>query len=159
MPAVKVHAVRLSKLFVRFSAMIETCAPRLRPAITSHAIGSHPLAGSENRGFEHAQPDLFQGRVTVITPNASTPEQELSRLKRFWQSLGSTVLQRCRGRSLRVRLASTPTAIASSALGGYHRSASSGYKSTTTSYLMLLQSRSVTLRLDSDPIVLVVVRL
>lgn len=56
-------------------------------------IGSHPLAGSEHRGFEHAQPDLFQGRVAVITPNLSTPEQELARLKRFWQSLGSTVIE------------------------------------------------------------------
>ncbi len=56
-------------------------------------IGSHPLAGSEKRGFEHAQPDLFQARVTVVTPDASTPGQELARLKRFWQSLGSTVIE------------------------------------------------------------------
>lgn len=56
-------------------------------------IGSHPLAGSEKQGFEHADPDLFVGRVCVLTPNASTPVAELARLRRFWEFLGAEVLE------------------------------------------------------------------
>src|SRR5262249_60983645 len=30
-------------------------------------VGSHPLAGSEKRGPEHADAELFQDRLTVVT--------------------------------------------------------------------------------------------
>lgn len=58
-----------------------------------HFIGSHPLAGSEKQGFEHADPDLFDSRVTVVTPDASTPPDQLARLKRFWEFVGSHVVE------------------------------------------------------------------
>ena len=56
-------------------------------------IGSHPLAGSEKQGFEHAHADLFEGRVCVVTPDANTPENQLARLTAFWQSLGLEAIQ------------------------------------------------------------------
>jgi len=42
-------------------------------------IGSHPLAGSEKRGFEHADPDLYQNRVCVVTPEENAPADQLDR--------------------------------------------------------------------------------
>jgi len=54
-------------------------------------VGGHPLAGSEKRGPLHAEPDLFQGRVTVVTRTASTPPEALARAVAFWQALGSRV--------------------------------------------------------------------
>jgi prephenate dehydrogenase len=54
-------------------------------------IGSHPLAGSEKRGPEYADADLFQGRVTVVTPTARTEPATLDRLMSFWKALGSRV--------------------------------------------------------------------
>ncbi|MGH7201094.1 MAG: prephenate dehydrogenase [Planctomycetaceae bacterium] len=56
-------------------------------------IGSHPLAGSEKQGFEHADPKLFEGRVCVVTPNDSTPADQLDRLCGFWRSLGLTIVE------------------------------------------------------------------
>jgi prephenate dehydrogenase len=56
-------------------------------------IGSHPLAGSERQGFEHADGNLFEARVCVITPNAGTPADQLTRLQNFWHSLGSAVIE------------------------------------------------------------------
>lgn len=56
-------------------------------------IGSHPLAGSERRGFEHADARLFEGRVCVVTPDSSAPEQQVARLVRFWESVGMRVVQ------------------------------------------------------------------
>jgi prephenate dehydrogenase len=54
-------------------------------------VGSHPLAGSEKRGPEHADPDLFQDRLTVITPTSRTDPAAVERTKAFWQALGSRV--------------------------------------------------------------------
>jgi prephenate dehydrogenase len=54
-------------------------------------VGSHPLAGSEKRGPEHADGDLFQGRLTVITPTAHTDPAALERTMAFWQALGAKV--------------------------------------------------------------------
>lgn len=56
-------------------------------------IGSHPLAGSEKRGFEHAVADLFSGRLCVITPNDNSPAEELARLRRFWEFVGMDVTE------------------------------------------------------------------
>ncbi len=55
-------------------------------------IGSHPLAGSEKQGFEHADAALFENRVCVITPDAATPPTEAARLQRFWEYLGCKVV-------------------------------------------------------------------
>jgi prephenate dehydrogenase len=54
-------------------------------------VGSHPLAGSEKRGPEHADADLFQGRLTVVTRTPFTDGPALERTCSFWRSLGSRV--------------------------------------------------------------------
>jgi prephenate dehydrogenase len=56
-----------------------------------HFVGSHPLAGSEKRGPEFADADLYQGRLTVVTPTSRTHSVGLERAKSFWQALGSRV--------------------------------------------------------------------
>lgn len=56
-------------------------------------VGSHPIAGSEKRGPEHARADLFQGRVTVVTPTPKTEAAAMDRTVQFWEALGSTVRQ------------------------------------------------------------------
>lgn len=55
-------------------------------------VGSHPLAGSEKSGAEFATPDLFEGRVVVVTPRPATAKSDLEDTAMFWQSLGATVL-------------------------------------------------------------------
>lgn len=56
-----------------------------------HFVGSHPLAGSEKRGPAHADADLFQGRITVVTPGPQTDPGAVERTAAFWQALGSQV--------------------------------------------------------------------
>jgi prephenate dehydrogenase len=55
-------------------------------------IGSHPLAGSEKRGAEHARADLFDNRLTIVTPTPRTPADAEKRASEFWRSLGSRVM-------------------------------------------------------------------
>src|SRR5262249_24856434 len=54
-------------------------------------IGSHPLPGSEKRGPKHARADLFDDRLTLITPTERTSAHVLVRATAFWQALGSRV--------------------------------------------------------------------
>ena len=52
-------------------------------------IGSHPLAGSEKKGPAHARADLFDDRMTVVTPTRRDPQEHVDRVVQFWESLGS----------------------------------------------------------------------
>ena len=52
-------------------------------------IGSHPMAGSEEQGFQAARADLFQNAPCIVTPDEFTKEEDLATLLSFWQSLGS----------------------------------------------------------------------
>lgn len=54
-------------------------------------VGSHPLAGSEKGGPEHAVADLFQDRLTIITRTSHTDPQALERTCAFWRALGTRV--------------------------------------------------------------------
>jgi prephenate dehydrogenase len=55
-------------------------------------VGSHPLAGSEKSGCEHARANLFDGRVVVVTPTRKTSEDDLQRTADFWSALGASVM-------------------------------------------------------------------
>ena len=56
-------------------------------------IGSHPLAGSERQGFEHADARLFENRVCVVTPVENSSRAAIERIGAFWTSLGSKVVE------------------------------------------------------------------
>lgn len=56
-------------------------------------LGSHPLAGSEKRGPNFAQADLFEARVAIITPTKNTHAEDYDALWDFWSALGSVVMK------------------------------------------------------------------
>lgn len=56
-----------------------------------HFVGSHPLAGSEKRGPEFADAELFQNRWTIVTKTRHTDVAALDRVMTFWQELGCRV--------------------------------------------------------------------
>ena len=55
-------------------------------------IGSHPMAGSEKTGWEHGSANLFENRVTFLTPTPDTPASALTTLENFWRGCGGTVV-------------------------------------------------------------------
>ena len=55
-------------------------------------VGGHPLAGSEQSGWEAAREDLFQGVTVILTPTGVTPEWVSGRVRDFWESLGARVV-------------------------------------------------------------------
>jgi len=58
---------------------------------TVHYIGSHPIAGSEQRGIEFARDDLFEQAACILTTTKKTNRQVVQTLKRFWSKLGCCV--------------------------------------------------------------------
>jgi cyclohexadieny/prephenate dehydrogenase len=54
-------------------------------------VGSHPLAGSEKRGPDHADANLFEGRWTVVTRTPRTDPAALEKIVDFWQAVGARV--------------------------------------------------------------------
>jgi prephenate dehydrogenase len=56
-----------------------------------HYVGSHPIAGSEQRGVEFSRDDLFDRTLCILTTTRSTHRQSLKVLKEFWTALGCFV--------------------------------------------------------------------
>lgn len=56
-----------------------------------HYVGSHPVAGSEQRGLEFARSDLFDQATCILTATKKTNRKAVRILKRFWSALGCSV--------------------------------------------------------------------
>ena len=52
-------------------------------------IGGHPMAGTENKGIDFAQTDLFTGAKWVLTPSKWTNEQSIKKLEELIFNLGA----------------------------------------------------------------------
>ena len=50
-------------------------------------IGSHPMAGSEKSGMEHASEELLKQATCIITPNECTDALALEKVTQFWSQL------------------------------------------------------------------------
>ena len=59
---------------------------------TVHYVGSHPIAGSEQRGVEFARDDLFERALCILTTTKKTNRRTIQTLKRFWSKLGCSVM-------------------------------------------------------------------
>ncbi|MBA4186606.1 MAG: prephenate dehydrogenase/arogenate dehydrogenase family protein [Planctomycetaceae bacterium] len=70
--------------------ILEGLAGKLSAALPY--VPAHPLAGAEKAGVEHAQPDLFQNRVTIITSNEPRESTATLQVKEFWLAMGSRVV-------------------------------------------------------------------
>ena len=54
-------------------------------------VPSHPIAGSERAGPEHADARLFEGRVVVTTPVPQTRADALQRVEALWRACGARI--------------------------------------------------------------------
>jgi prephenate dehydrogenase len=55
-------------------------------------IGGHPMAGSEKRGVENADPYLFYDAVWVLTPTQTTPKKATDALSGLLSIIGAKVM-------------------------------------------------------------------
>lgn len=69
------------------ASVIAQMAPHMPEGV--HFIPGHPLAGTEKSGPDAGFAGLFKGRWCIFTPLEGTDPQALSRLRGFWEALGS----------------------------------------------------------------------
>jgi len=72
------------------SPLVETLPGLLPPGATY--VGSHPMAGSHERGMDHARADLFQDATCVVTEMGDS--EAVERVCGFWRKLGARVARR-----------------------------------------------------------------
>jgi prephenate dehydrogenase len=67
-------------------ATVVRAAERDHPGI--RFVGSHPMAGSEKRGVQHASAELYRNALCIVTPTDRTEPDALERVEGFWRRLG-----------------------------------------------------------------------
>ena len=68
-------------------AVIEAVGPHLPDDV--HFVPAHPLAGTEQSGPRSGFAELFDNRWLLVVPVAGSDEAAVSRLRLFWEALGS----------------------------------------------------------------------
>lgn len=58
-----------------------------------HFVGSHPIAGSEKTGIAAGNPDLYEGRLTIVCPSDDTPDSAEKAVADMWRLAGSEVVE------------------------------------------------------------------
>ncbi len=56
-------------------------------------VPAHPIAGTEKSGPEAANPELFRGRLCILTPDAQTDEAAIKAVETLWHLVGADVLR------------------------------------------------------------------
>lgn len=70
-----------------------TVVEALEKIFDSHAlfIGSHPMAGSDKTGFEHATEILFDNAACFVTPTQNTSPAAQQKITELWTTLGCRI--------------------------------------------------------------------
>ncbi len=71
--------------------VLAALAPVLEGA--ARFVGSHPMAGGEQAGMEHASGELFQGAACIVTPGENGSGGAVREVSAFWGALGCRVYE------------------------------------------------------------------
>lgn len=88
LPHASPHAVVIDVGSVK-AAVLSALEPLVRPPAAF--VGCHPIAGTERSGAASAFLGLFEGRLCVLTPTATTDPGALGRVRALWQGVGMRV--------------------------------------------------------------------
>jgi len=90
------HLVTANMLVMDVGSTKRDVVDAARRVLRDHVgsfVPSHPIAGKEVSGVEHADPDLYQGRQVILTPVDKTQPAHLKRAQELWEALGCQVQQ------------------------------------------------------------------
>ncbi|MDF7826913.1 prephenate dehydrogenase/arogenate dehydrogenase family protein [Pontiellaceae bacterium B12227] len=90
-PALKPGAV-VTDVGSTKSELLKTLDPLFQSS-EAFFVGSHPIAGSEKTGIEAGNPDLYDGRLTVVCPSEDTPPEAEELVSNLWKTAGSEVVE------------------------------------------------------------------
>lgn len=72
--------------------VVEAARRTLGPQLGTF-VPTHPIAGKEQAGVEHADANLYQGKQVILTPIERTLTVHLQRAEQLWRALGCQVKQ------------------------------------------------------------------
>ena len=91
----KTISPRLKKncIVIDVASVKENIVGKAEKAIGSKAsfVGTHPMAGSEQRGVEKAGMDLFKGAPCILIRTKNTDAKAFKAVRDFWKALGSKI--------------------------------------------------------------------
>jgi cyclohexadieny/prephenate dehydrogenase len=64
-------------------------AERLQPIFGSRYVAGHPIAGKELHGVHAADPDLFQDKAVILSPDARSDQDAIDKVTALWHWLGA----------------------------------------------------------------------
>jgi len=71
---------------------IFTSDPQFSEAALANFVPAHPIAGSEQSGYEAAVDDLFEQRNVILTPHSGNSTTSVATINALWRELGANVL-------------------------------------------------------------------
>ncbi|PIR37350.1 MAG: cyclohexadienyl dehydrogenase [Alphaproteobacteria bacterium CG11_big_fil_rev_8_21_14_0_20_39_49] len=70
-------------------SVIDIISPKLK--YPENFVPAHPIAGSEKSGLLAGNADLFLDKEFIITPAEKSSSSSITKVDRFWQTLGSNI--------------------------------------------------------------------
>lgn len=91
---VKEHANKFKEgsIVTDVSSVKSIIVDEVRPVFNElgiHFIGSHPMAGNEKSGLDHACPNLYDKTVTFICSYCTDDPAAINIVREFWREIGS----------------------------------------------------------------------
>ncbi len=91
-----VDAFRFGSIVTDVGSVKGPIVRALRQPLFDHGVyfvGSHPMAGSEKAGLDHASADLFNDRICFLTPTEEDDEEMLMIMHNIWSAIGCSVIE------------------------------------------------------------------
>jgi cyclohexadieny/prephenate dehydrogenase len=86
-------ALRLGAIVSDVGSVKGAVIAALKPTLPPHArlVPAHPVAGTEQSGPDAGFASLFINRWCILTPPEGTDDEAVSKVRAFWEALGSHV--------------------------------------------------------------------
>lgn len=91
LPMLEAGVLKAGAVVTDVGSVKGTVVRALEPLVAAaggHFVGSHPMAGSEKKGLDHASADLFEGSACLITPTPGSDPSATDAVEAFWRWLG-----------------------------------------------------------------------
>ena len=72
-------------------ANVVSAALEVFGALPVNFVPGHPIAGSEQSGFEYSLENLYKDRKVILTPTEKTNESASNRVAKMWERVGANV--------------------------------------------------------------------
>lgn len=90
--ALPAHAIVTDVGSTKRSVIEAARAALAAPSSMPRFVPGHPIAGRERPGVEHADAELFRGRLYICTPVAETDAQARACVESLWRRIGAQVV-------------------------------------------------------------------